>query len=115
VNIKDLVTAYPSLTEIGLLSRAIVPFMTDPTVNREEKRFILNDMVNQLSERSFKNEFVADQIMIIINMKEEICKEYPDVKSQVAGILSWLPRMEYHKDKLVKVVSKNRKLYKLGV
>lgn len=89
--------------------QAIQPTMTDPNVPREEKRRTLSAMVEELSEDTFKLEPVADQIMIIINMEEEVCREYDDTDSQVEGILSWLPRMAKHRERLTKEVQKHRK------
>ncbi len=87
--------------------------MLDSELSRGEKRKILNDMVNGLSEKCFNNDTVADQIIIIINMKEEVCREYKDTQSQVNGILEWLPRMVKYKNKLTKAVSKSRKSFGL--
>lgn len=115
MGIKDLLTAAPAVSELGVFLKPIQPTMTDPKVSREEKRTTLNIMVETLSDKTFKNGVVATQIMQIINMKEDVSKEYPDTESQVKGILSWLPRMEYHKDKLTKEVARHRKLYGLKV
>ena len=101
--------------EFGLMSQTILPIMKDPDASRELKRSTLDMMTKELSEKTFQKDFVADMIMEIINMKEEVCKEYEDTESQVNGILSWLPRMEYHRGKLTKAVSKNRKHYGLKV
>ena len=48
-------------------------------------------------------------------MKEDECKKFANTEVQVNSILSWLPRMVYHKDKLTKEVGKHRKQYGLGV
>lgn len=100
-------------SELKFALEAIKPIMIDSEVSREDKRKTLNMMVNELSEGTFKLTPVAEQIMEIINMKEEVCKEYSDTESQVEGILSWLPRMRQHRDVLKKEVGKHRKEYKL--
>ena len=113
MGIKNLITSYPALQEFGLVAKAILPLMTDVNVSRTEKRGILNDAVNGLSDKTFNNSMVADQIMIIINMKEDVCREYPDTESQVNGILEWLPRMSKHRDKLYRKVKQSRKSFGL--
>ncbi len=99
--------------ELQFALQAIQPIMTDPNESRESKRSTLNMMVNELSEDTFKLKPVAEQIMTIINMKEDVCMEYPDTESQVNGILSWLPRFQYHRDLLFREVKKHRNEYKL--
>lgn len=94
---------------------AIKPIMTDPKVSRGEKRSTLNVMVNGLSGDTFKLKPVARMIMTIINMKEEVCREYPDSKAQVKGILDWLPRFGEHRDMLLEEVKRHRKGYKLKI
>ncbi len=115
MSIKDLVTSYPALQEFGNMARAILPIMTDPNENRDSKRKALNNLANELSEKTFKNKIIAQQIMQIINMGEEVCEEYPDAESQVQGILSWIPRMELHRDILKKEVIKHRKSFGLKI
>ena len=114
-SLKDLVTSFSSLQEFGRLAQAILPIMKDADVSRDEKRKILNDLVNELSDRTFGNPLVVKQIMIIINMKEEVCKEYANTDSQVNGILSWLPRMAKHREVLKEEVAKHRKQYGLQI
>ncbi len=104
---------FSAMQELGISLRAIQPIMTDAKELREKKRRTLNMMVNELSEDTFKRGFVINQIMPIINMKEEICKEYTDTEGQVEGILRWLPRMRKHQDKLKKEVNKHRKKFGL--
>ena len=41
--------------------------------------------------------------------------EYQDLDAQVKGILSWLPRMRQHRDKLAKKVKGNRRKYRLKI
>ena len=113
MSIKDIVTSYPALQEFGMLARVILPIMTDAKVSRDEKRQTLNNLVNELSDRTFANGMVVKQIMEIINMKEEVCKEYDDTNAQVVGVLSWLHRMAQHQDKLEKKIRKHRKQYGL--
>ena len=103
------------MQELGLLSMAILPIMKDPEVSREDKRKVLCAMVDELKEDTFKRGFWAKMIMGLINMKEEVCKEYEDAEAQTDGILSWLPRMEQHRDSLLKEVKKNRKQFGLKV
>jgi hypothetical protein len=112
---KDLVTSAPPLQEFGMLARVIQPIMTDPKETREVKRNTLCGLVDNLSEKTFNNKIVVNQIMKIINMKEDICKEYPDALAQMNGILSWLPRMIKHIDMIKKEVVKARKSYGLKV
>ena len=113
MSIKDIVTSYPALQEFGMMARAILPIMTDANVSRDEKRQTLNNLVNELSDKTFTNSMVVKQIMQIINMKEDVCKEFTDAQSQVEGILLWLPRMSQHRDKLEKEVRNHRKQYGL--
>lgn len=104
------------MQEFGQYSQAILPVMTDPNISRETKRETLNDLVNRLAEYTFKLDIVAEQIIEIIDTGQKsdaICKEYDDTDAQVMGILEWCPRMDYHKDKLYKVVRANRKRYGL--
>jgi hypothetical protein len=104
-----------ALTEMGNCAKAILPTMTDPTVSKEDKRITLNTMVNELSESTFKQGVIADQIMVIINMQEEECAKFEDTEEQVDFILTWLPRMELHKDRLAKKIAFNRKKFGLEV
>ena len=106
----SIITAW---AEFGIAARIIVPTMTDAKLKRSTKRKTLCAMVNELTEDTFKHGVIAKQIMKIINMKEDVCKEYHSTDAQVKGILSWLPRMELHRDKLTKTVEKYRKEYGL--
>lgn len=112
-SVKDLVTAYPALQEFGLLARGIQSIMIDPKVTREEKRTVLCELVEQLSDKAFNNGIVLRQVMKIINMKEEVCKEFEDTDAQVDGIIKWLPRMAKKKDILKKEVKNHRKMYSM--
>ena len=107
--IKDIITSFPALSEWGNIAKAILPIMKDASATVEEKRKALNMAVNELSEKSFDNRIVVNQIMSIVNMKEQVCRMYADTEAQVKGILSWLPRMEQHKDILIAEVKKHRK------
>jgi hypothetical protein len=109
MGIKDLFTSFSALSEFGNLSRSILPIMTDKDVSIIEKRKTLCQLVDNLSEKAFNNKIVLGQIFKIINMKEEICKEYVDTESQVNGILEWCPRLKEHKKELSKEVEKARK------
>lgn len=81
--------------------------------NRTAIRKLLNDKVNKFTDKTFNKSYTADVIIAYINVKEYVCKEYKDTKSQVDGILEWLPRMEKYRDKLEKYVKKYRKEYGL--
>ncbi len=107
---------HPKATqEFRFALQVIQPIMTDPVASREEKRETLNMMVNELSESTLKLKPVVEQIMTIINMKEDVCKEYPDSETQTEGILVWLPRMKEHRAMLLEAVKKGRKSYRLKV
>jgi hypothetical protein len=103
------------VNEFKLMAEAILPVMTDASVSRSAKRKTLSDMVDNLSEDTFKHKEIAEQIMEIINMKEDVCKEYVDAEAQVCGILSWIPRMEQHRTLLKNEVIKHRKHYGLNI
>ena len=100
-------------SEFGIAAKVLLPTMTNPKLKRSTKRKELSAMVNALTDDTFKHGVIAKQIMKIINMKEDVCKEYHSTDAQVQGILSWLPRMELHRDKLTKTVEKYRKEYGL--
>ncbi len=104
-----------SANELRFALYAILPVMTDPNIPRDGKRQTLSMMVDELSEETFKLKPVAEQIMTIINMKEDVCKEYPDSESQVNGILEWLPRFKQHRDLLLKEVKNHRRQYGLVI
>lgn len=104
-----------AVQELSMALQVIRPMMVDPDVSREEKRGVLNVMVNELSEKTFKLKPVAQQIMTIINMKKEVCEEYPDAEAQVEGVLSWLPRFSEHRDILLNEVKRNRKEFGLEI
>jgi hypothetical protein len=93
----------------------ILPVMTDAKISRTAKRKTLSDAVEQMPEKVFANNLIANQVMTIINMKEDVCKEYPNAEAQVNGILSWIPKMELHRKMLEKQVIKNRKKYGLKI
>lgn len=108
--------AHPKASqEFSLACQAILPIMRDPLELVLAKRKTLNMMVNELSENTFKLKPVAEQIMTIINMKVDVCREYPDSEAQTAGILGWLPRMKEHRDMLLAEVKKHRKSYGLKI
>ena len=112
-SLKDIIHSKDAMQEWGITARAIQPFMTDAASSRKEKREILNEAVKVLSDSTFKNGIVVDQIISIINMKEDVCKEYPNTEAQVNGILSWLPRMSEHRERLTKAVTRARKAAKV--
>lgn len=98
-----------AMQELSMYLRTIQPVMTDPNIDRKKKRRTLNNMVNSLSKDTLKKGFVRKQIIKIINMKEDVCKEYKDMKSQVDGIIGWLPRFKDYRKDLEKAVTKARK------
>lgn len=95
--------------------QSIQPIMVDPKASRDEKRKTLCMMVNELSENVFKLKPIAEQIMTIINIKEEVCREYADSEVQVEGILGWLPRMAKYRGMLLEEVRAKRISYRLKV
>ncbi len=101
--------------ELRFALNTILPVMTDSTIPRDGKKQTLSMMVDELSKETFKLKPVAEQIMVIINMKEDVCKEYPDSESQVDGILEWLPRFKQHRGLLLKEVKNHRKQYGLAI
>jgi len=103
------------LQEFQSVCEAIQPIMVNPQETREKKRQTLNMMVNELTEGAFKLKPIIEQIMFIINMKEDVCREYSDSESQVDGILEWLPRMRKHRGILVKIVKEHRGKYGLKI
>ena len=115
MNLKDILTANKAIQEFSMMAQSIKPIMTDPEVTRAEKRKTLCSLVDKLSDSTLNNDFVAGMIMKIINMKEDVCKEYPDAESQVSGILEWLPRMKVHRGKLLDEVVKHRREYRLNI
>jgi F0F1-type ATP synthase delta subunit len=115
MGIKDLLKTPGALQEFSLIAQSIKPVMTDPKVSRKDKRKTLSDMCDSLSEPTFNNGQVIKMIMQIINMKEDVCKEYSDTIAQVNGILGWLPRMAIHRKELTKEVEKHRKQFKLNI
>jgi hypothetical protein len=115
MGIKELFSSPVALQEFGLLIRGIQPIMTDVNSTVEEKRTALNQLVNELSEKTFKNDIVVNQIMIIINMKKEECEKFSSTDAQVNSILTWLPRMAIHREKLAKKVEHARKSFGLNL
>ena len=101
------------LREFSFALDAIKGIMTDPQETRDKKREVLNMMVNELTEKTFKLLPVIEQITTIINMKKDVCIEYADSESQTDGILEWLPRMKDYRDILFKEVQKHRSDYLL--
>ena len=80
--------------------------MVNPFKSRETKRKTLCEFTDSLSEETFV-QFIPE-IMVIINMKKDVCKEYDDSETQTEGILKWLPRMGEFKDLLHEVVKQHR-------
>ena len=106
--------AHPAeASEFRFALNAIQPIMTDSEVSRDAKRKTLSMLADELSEKTFKLKPVARMIMTIINMKEEVCREYADSESQMEGILGWLPRFKEHRDMLLQEVKHHRKNYRL--
>ncbi len=107
---------YPeAVREFQFALQTIQSIMIDSKASREEKRQALCMMVNELSEDTFKLKPIVKQILTIINMKEDICREYADGETQTNGILGWLPRMREHRDLLFGEVKKHRRKYRLDV
>ena len=105
-----------AMQEFGQYAQAIYPVMMDATISKAQKRKTLNELVENLSEGTFKLNIIAEQITVMIDTGQKsdaICKEYEDTESQVNAILEWLPRMEKHRDLLTKTVEKHRKQYGL--
>jgi len=115
MDIFGLVKNYSATQELSLSLQSVQNIMTDQKVSRGEKRKTLNMVVDELTPKTFENKFVAEQIITVINMKEDVCKEYSNTESQVNGILSWCPRMKFHRELLVKAVNKNRKKFGLKI
>lgn len=99
--------------EFSLLCMPIRDDMRNPEITREEKRKILNTLVESLSEETLKNGKIADSIITIISMKKDICDLYPSTRAQLDSIYQWCPRMKLHEGRLLKAINKNRKLYNL--
>ena len=117
-NPKDMMAAitHPNETfELQNGLKAIEPVLKDPSIPRQEKRKTLNQMVENLSDKTFEQGYVANIIIRMINMKEEICKQFKNTDAQVVEILSTMPRMAKHRDKLNDTVKSYRKQYKLTV
>lgn len=116
ISLSLLAIRHPKASrEVGLLLKAIYPIMTDEKETRDTKRKVLCTMAEELSEKTFKLKPVAEVIMTIINMKEEVCKEYDNTEAQVNGILGWLPRMSYHRALLLEEVKKHRQECELPI
>lgn len=113
--VKSMVLHPKEAQEFSLCLQAIHSIMTDPKASRDEKRQVLNTMANELSEKAFKLKPIAEQIMTIINMTEEVCQEYTDSEEQTEGILGWLPRMKEHRGLLLAEVKRHRKEYGLEI
>jgi len=101
--------------ELTFKWNTIQPLMTDEKQSRETKRKILCGMVDSLSDKTFNLEPIAEKIITVINMKEDVCKEYPNSEAQVKGILEWLPRIIKYRGMLLDKVKNNRKQYGLEV
>lgn len=105
-----------AIREFAMAAQILSTVMV-PNVPREERRKALNTILGELSEDTFKRGVIADRIlkMNMIDMGEEISKQHEDTESQVEGILSWLPRMKLHRDRLKDKVKRHRKKYGLKV
>jgi hypothetical protein len=90
-------------------------YLKDNTDTRVKKRETFNLLLNQLREEVFQKEEVAIAIIGMINMLEDVCKEYENTDAQVNGIISFLPRMEYWRVKLEEVVKESRQKYNLPI
>lgn len=109
MDILGLIKNYSGAQELSLALQSVQNIMTDSKASRTEKRKTLRMVVDGLSEKTFNSKFVAKQIITVINMKEDVSKEYQNTESQVQSILGWLPRMKQHRGLLVTAVTKNRK------
>jgi hypothetical protein len=116
MGIKNIFATPAALQEFGLLARGIYPIMIDKkSTTVEERRIVLNELVNKLSEKTFKNNMIAEQIIKIINMEKEECEKFSITDTQVNSILTWLPRMALHRDKLANKVEQARKNFGLNL
>jgi hypothetical protein len=87
--------------------------MSSQPFSREEKRELLSDYVNELSEGAFFSYF--PQICDIVQESKDNCKPFKNTEEQVKNIISWLPRMKEYEDVLTLIIQKRRKKYKLEV
>lgn len=107
---------FGALQEFSQAVQVLNPIM-QPSVPRTQRRKTLNAVLNELSEDTFNRGAIGKRIvkMNMIDMSEEISKKYVNADAQVDGVISWLPRMKVHRDRLLKEVSKRRKKYGLIV
>jgi len=107
---------FSALQEFTYAANILSPLLV-PSVTREERRKALNVVINELSDDTFKRGVIINRMlkMNMIDMSEGISKQYNNAEAQVEGIISWMPRMKQHRDKLKKAVVKHRKEYKLNI
>jgi molecular chaperone DnaK (HSP70) len=108
------VSIVAKVQEFGFMLKAAEPVLRNDMATREEKRRSFAILVDSLSDETFKDKYIGKQLIVMINMKEEICKEFSNSESQIKDILTRLPRMQYHIKEITKAVNKRRKEYKLG-
>ena len=94
---------------------SIEPILKDPILTRQNKRKALNRLVENLSEKTFKLDFIANMIIGMINMRKEVCQEFKNTDAQVNDILATMPRMKLHKDKIAQKVQYYRRQYNLSL
>jgi hypothetical protein len=85
----------------------------NPVLSMEQKRKVLGDKLNNLSEDAYILYF--PQIMQIIQNKKEQCAEYKNSEAQVDNILSWLTRLQDSRELVLLYIQERRKKYKLAV
>jgi hypothetical protein len=112
--LKDLKAVQGSKELQGLIYAWSV-YKKGNTDTRAKQRETFSLLLNQLTEETFQKEEVAMAIIGMINMLEDVCKEYENADAQVNGIISFLPRMEYWRVKLEEVVKESRQKYNLPI
>lgn len=82
-------------------------------LSKKDMRIKMCELLNGLSEKAYITYF--QQIVYIIQRSKEKCQQFRNTEEQVNNILSWLPRLNDHKELLTLYIKERRQNYKLTV
>ena len=79
----------------------------------EQKREQCGALLDTMSDDTYNHYF--KRIMSIVQKNREECEPFKDTEEQVNNIMSWLPRLNDHREAVLEIIKDRRKKYKLNL